>query len=221
MIAGGTESMSMVPMMGNKPSLNARIFERTRTSPSPTAWASPPRTSRSSGRSRARTQDAFALAVAPEGDRRASQAGEFKDEITPYRGHRAASRTSRRGEIDVKTPQGATPTKARAPTPALEALAKLKPGVRRQGQRHRRQQLADVRRRRRGDADVSEKRAQAVQPEAAGALRRLRGRGRAARDHGHRPDGGDPEGARSAPASSRTTSTGSSSTKLSPRRRWR
>ncbi len=28
MIAGGTESMSMVPMVGNKPSFNAHIFER-------------------------------------------------------------------------------------------------------------------------------------------------------------------------------------------------
>jgi acetyl-CoA acyltransferase len=38
MIAGGAESMSMVPMMGNKPSF-AEIFERTRTWALPTAWA--------------------------------------------------------------------------------------------------------------------------------------------------------------------------------------
>jgi acetyl-CoA acyltransferase len=28
MIAGGTESMSMVPMSGNKPSFNVRVFEK-------------------------------------------------------------------------------------------------------------------------------------------------------------------------------------------------
>ena len=39
MIAGGAESMSMVPMMGNKPSFNPHIFDATRTSASPTAWA--------------------------------------------------------------------------------------------------------------------------------------------------------------------------------------
>ena len=40
MIAGGCESMSMVPMMGNKPSLSPHIFDRsTKTSASRTAWA--------------------------------------------------------------------------------------------------------------------------------------------------------------------------------------
>ena len=39
MIAGGAESMSLVPMGGNKPSFNPEIFEATRTSASPTAWA--------------------------------------------------------------------------------------------------------------------------------------------------------------------------------------
>jgi acetyl-CoA acyltransferase len=39
MIAGGAESMSLVPMGGNKPSFNPEVFARTRTSASPTAWA--------------------------------------------------------------------------------------------------------------------------------------------------------------------------------------
>ena len=39
MIAAGTESMSMVPMMGNKPIVQPRSSPRTRTSASPTAWA--------------------------------------------------------------------------------------------------------------------------------------------------------------------------------------
>jgi acetyl-CoA acyltransferase len=50
MIAGGAESMSLVPMGGNKPSFNPRSSPATRTSASPTAWASPPRRSRRSGR---------------------------------------------------------------------------------------------------------------------------------------------------------------------------
>ena len=72
-------------------------------------------------------------------------------------------------------------------------------GVRRQGQRHRRQQLADQRRRRRADPRQREG-GQAVRPEAAGALRQLRGTRRAAGDHGHRPDRGDSRGAASTPA---------------------
>ena len=41
MIAGGTESMSMVPMMGNKPSLSTHASSPTRRehTASPTAWA--------------------------------------------------------------------------------------------------------------------------------------------------------------------------------------
>ena len=39
MIAGGVESMWMVPMMGNHPSMNTSVFAATRTSAWPTAWA--------------------------------------------------------------------------------------------------------------------------------------------------------------------------------------
>ncbi len=40
MIAGGVESMSMVPMMGNKPSMSPHIFERDgKPRHRPTAWA--------------------------------------------------------------------------------------------------------------------------------------------------------------------------------------
>jgi acetyl-CoA acyltransferase len=50
MIAGGTESMSMVPMTGNKPAFNARSSRRMRISASRTAWGSPPRRSQRNGR---------------------------------------------------------------------------------------------------------------------------------------------------------------------------
>ena len=39
LIAGGAESMSMVPMGGNKPSFNPRCLPKTRTWALPTAWA--------------------------------------------------------------------------------------------------------------------------------------------------------------------------------------
>ena len=50
MIAAGTESMSMVPLGGNKRPSARRSSRRTRTSPSATAWASPPRRWPSGGR---------------------------------------------------------------------------------------------------------------------------------------------------------------------------
>ena len=49
-IAAGTESMSMVPMMGNKVALTTRSSRATKTSRSRTGWASPRRRSRSNGR---------------------------------------------------------------------------------------------------------------------------------------------------------------------------
>jgi acetyl-CoA acyltransferase len=50
MIAGGAESMSMVPMGGFHPSINMNVFKPTRTSAWPTAWASPQRRSPRNGR---------------------------------------------------------------------------------------------------------------------------------------------------------------------------
>ena len=75
---------------------------------------------------------------------------------------RPARSTSKTRTVDLD--EGPRPdTIARRPGQAAA-------GVRRQGQRHRRQQLADHRRRRRADPGQREGR-QAVRPEAAGALR--------------------------------------------------
>ena len=84
MIAGGTESMSMVPMMGNKVALNAGGLQATRTSPSPTAWASPPRRSPSNGRSRARSR-MHSRVASHQKALAAIAAGEFDDEISALR----------------------------------------------------------------------------------------------------------------------------------------
>jgi acetyl-CoA acyltransferase len=112
MLAGGTESMSMVPMMGNKVAMNPACSPRTRTSPSPTAWASPPRRSPRSGRS-ARGPGRVRLAshqkaIAAIAGRR------VRDEITPYEVVSHASptwpATSVRRELLVDTDEGPRPT---------------------------------------------------------------------------------------------------------------
>ncbi|HRK57586.1 MAG TPA: acetyl-CoA C-acyltransferase [Burkholderiaceae bacterium] len=83
MLAGGVESMSMVPMSGNKPSFNARIFERDEdvgiaygmgmtAEKVATQW----------GISR-EAQDAFAY-QSHQRALAAQAAGEFADEITPF-----------------------------------------------------------------------------------------------------------------------------------------
>ena len=73
MIAAGTESMSMVPMMGNCAVAVAGDLLASRTTSrataSPTAWASRRRRSRSSGRSRAKRAGRVRLPLAHEGDR--------------------------------------------------------------------------------------------------------------------------------------------------------
>jgi acetyl-CoA acetyltransferase len=115
------------------------------------------------------------------------QAGEFTDEMTPIE---VVERTPNlaTGEVITKT-RTVSLDEGPRPDTSLEGLAKLRPVFAATGQRDGRQQLADQRRRRRADPGQREGR-QAVQPDAAGALRQLRRARRAARDHGHRPDRG-------------------------------
>jgi acetyl-CoA acetyltransferase len=149
MIAAGAESMSMVPMMRQQ------------------AFASTPRSSKDENVGIAygmgltaekvaqqwkvsrEAQDAFALPVAPAAPEGAMQAGEFKDEITPIEVPSAPGPRHRRRQA-AQDPHGRHSTKARAPTPRSKAWPSCA-GVRRQGQRHGRQQLADERRRRCAD----------------------------------------------------------------------
>jgi acetyl-CoA acyltransferase len=124
MIAGGTEAMSMVPMSGNKPSLNARIFERDENigiaygmGMTAEEVAQPLKISREA-------QDAFALASHQKAIA-AQKAGEFKDETTPIDVVEKFPNLSTH-EIDVRTRQVALDEGPRADT-NLEALAKLRP----------------------------------------------------------------------------------------------
>jgi acetyl-CoA acyltransferase len=124
MIAGGVESMSMVPMSGNKPSFNPAVFakdENVGIAYGMGLTAEKVALQWKVGRER---QDAFAL----ESHRRAiaaQQAGEFADEITPV------DVVTRRpnldtGEVEVSTRTVTLDEGPRADT-TLEALAKLKP----------------------------------------------------------------------------------------------
>jgi acetyl-CoA acyltransferase len=84
MIAGGTESMSMVPMTGNKPSFNPAIFEKDENVA--IAYGMGITAERVAARWKVgrEAQDMFAA----ESHRRAIHAidnGEFRDEIAPYR----------------------------------------------------------------------------------------------------------------------------------------
>ena len=207
MIAAGTESMSMIPMLGPPRAQRATCSRATRTSASPTAWASPPRRSPTQWKVSREAQDAFALAshqkaLAAQAARRVRRRDQRRITVVETLAGPRRRRDRRRARRSSRA------TKARAPTRAPKAWRSCGRCSRRRD-RHGRQQLADVRRRRRVDPRVRA-RAEGARPRAARALGRLRGRRRAARDHGHRPDRGDSEGARKRPASRRTSSTGSS-----------
>ena len=82
MIAGGCESMSMVPMMGNKPSMNPRIFEGNEHLGIAYGMGLTAEKVAQQWKVSREDQDAFAV----ESHRRAiagQQAGEFKDETVP------------------------------------------------------------------------------------------------------------------------------------------
>jgi acetyl-CoA acyltransferase len=123
MIAGGCESMSMVPMMGNKPSLSPHIFDTSENigiaygmgltaEQVATRW----KVSRDA-------QDAFAL----ESHRRAlvaQQAGEFANEIAPYTVEDRSPDLSS-GEIRVASRVVSLDEGPRADT-TIEGLGKLR-----------------------------------------------------------------------------------------------
>ncbi|KQQ47562.1 acetyl-CoA acetyltransferase [Duganella sp. Leaf126] len=123
MIAGGVESMSMVPMMGNKPSMNMNMFSDENVGMAYGMGLTAEKVATQWKVSR-EAQDAFAV----ESHRRAiaaQQAGFFKDETTPVE---IITRTPNlvTGEIDVKTRTVDTDEGARADS-TMESLAKLKP----------------------------------------------------------------------------------------------
>ncbi len=123
MIAAGVESMSMVPMTGNKPSVNPAVFARDENIAIAFGMGMTAEKVAQRWKVSREAQDAFAL----QSHQRALQAianDEFIDEITPYPIHNYApdllSRTISKHTTAVRQDEG-----PRADT-TLEALAKLK-----------------------------------------------------------------------------------------------
>ncbi|MCS6810104.1 MAG: acetyl-CoA C-acyltransferase [Tepidimonas sp.] len=127
MIAAGVESMSLVPMMGNTPSLNPRIFANLgNVEDYGIAYGmglTAEKVAQQWKVSR-QAQDEFAL-QSHQRAIRAQQAGEFNDEITPVP-VQERELDAERGEVTVRTRMVTQDEGPRADT-SLEALAKLKP----------------------------------------------------------------------------------------------
>ena len=186
-VAGGAESMSLVPMSGHHFAPNPTMAEIN-----PDLYLGMGLTAENVaqkyGVSR-EDQDAFALrshqrAVA------AIEAGKFKDEIVPVEVENVwfEGGKKRRATATFDTDEG-----PRRDTNAA-ALAKLKPVFAAQGQRDRRQLFADQRWRGGGGGDEPREGRRAG-ADADRALRLVRRRRGAARADGHRPGGGGAEGA--------------------------
>ncbi|HEX5486424.1 MAG TPA: acetyl-CoA C-acyltransferase [Limnobacter sp.] len=124
MIAAGAESMSMVPMSGNKPSFNPAIFAKDENLGIAYGMGmTAEKVAQQWGISR-EEQDEFALnshkkAIA------AQQKGEFTDEITPVTVTKAAPNLAT-GEIKTSSKVVSLDEGARADS-SIEGLAKLKP----------------------------------------------------------------------------------------------
>ncbi|MBI3223186.1 MAG: acetyl-CoA C-acyltransferase [Nitrosomonadales bacterium] len=122
MIAAGTESMSMVPMMGNKIAFNPAIFENEHVGIAYGMGLTAEKVAERWKVTR-EAQDAFAL----QSHLRALAGinnGEFENEITPYRiSEHIGDMNSR--EVKVKTREVAQDEGPRGDT-SLEALGKLK-----------------------------------------------------------------------------------------------
>ncbi len=124
MIAGGVESMSMVPMSGNKPSFSPAIFERDENIGIAYGMGLTAEKVAEQWKVSRERQDAFALA-SHEKALKAQQAGEFKDEITPFE-LLERSPDLLTGEINLRQRTVSLDEGPRADT-SLAGLAKLKP----------------------------------------------------------------------------------------------
>ncbi len=124
MIAGGTESMSLVPMGGNKVAFNPAIFETDENLAIAYGMGITAEKVAAQWKVTREEQDAFAL----ESHKRAIRAiekGEFKQEIAPYGiSDRVPDLETR--TVKVKSREAGVDEGPRADT-SLEVLAKLKP----------------------------------------------------------------------------------------------
>lgn len=124
MLAGGTESMSMVPMMGNKVALSPSVFAKDENIAIAYGMGITAEKVAEEWRISREDQDAFALASHHKAIA-AIQAGEFKNEISPYEviSHLPdlAGNTIRLKKALIENDEGPRPDSS------AEGLAKLRP----------------------------------------------------------------------------------------------
>ncbi|MCL4744841.1 MAG: acetyl-CoA C-acyltransferase [Burkholderiaceae bacterium] len=123
-IAAGTESMSMVPMMGNTPSINARVFEGDENIGIAYGMGLTAENVAKQWKVGREAQDAFALASHQKAIA-AQDSGEFGDEISPIEVIERVPNLGS-GEIDVRTRTVTLDEGPRADSSA-QALARLRP----------------------------------------------------------------------------------------------
>jgi acetyl-CoA acyltransferase len=124
MIAGGAESMSMVPMGGNKPSFNPEVFARDENVGIAYGMGLTAEKVAEQWKVSRDKQDAFALASHQKA-LAAIAAGEFADEMTPVQIVDRFPKLAT-GEVGTKTRTVSIDEGPRADT-TIEALAKLRP----------------------------------------------------------------------------------------------
>ncbi len=124
MLAGGTESMSMVPMMGNKVALSPQVFAKEENIAIAYGMGITAEKVAEEWKVSREDQDAFALASHQKAIA-AIQAGEFKGEITPYevisRIPDLAGNAVRVKKSIIEIDEGPRPDSS------IEGLAKLRP----------------------------------------------------------------------------------------------
>jgi acetyl-CoA acyltransferase len=124
MIAAGTESMSMVPMMGNKPSMNMEVFAKDENVGIAYGMGMTAEKVAAQWKISREAQDAFALASHQKAIA-GQQRGDFKAETVSVEVmERLANLTT--GAIDIRTRTVSQDEGARADS-SLETLAKLRP----------------------------------------------------------------------------------------------
>ena len=124
MIAGGAESMSMVPMGGNKPSFNLDVFARDENVGIAYGMGLTAEKVATQWKVSRQAQDAFALASHQKA-LKAFAAGEFAAEMTPIEIIERSPNLAT-GEVGTRTRTVKLDEGAR-PDTSLEGLAKLKP----------------------------------------------------------------------------------------------
>ena len=124
MIAAGMESMSMVPMMGNKIAFNPEIFAHDENVAIAYGMGITAEKVAERWKISREAQDEFAY-QSHKRAMRAISSGEFNDEITPYRIEEHQADLNAR-EVKTKTREVSQDEGPRADT-SVEALAKLKP----------------------------------------------------------------------------------------------